>query len=108
MADGRQQRYVRSTPIGADGTGTAQFTAPNGVLHVEHVRVTINTTQTDPNQAQATTYIDGVEWESTDSGNSDQSDSAIDLTAQQILTCTWTGATPGKTGTMIIRGKQED
>lgn len=105
---GRPQRYVRTSPVALDGTAEASFTAPNGILHITHVRVTIDTTQTDPNQALATLLIDGIEWESTNAGNSDQTDSTQDLISQQVLTCTWTGATPGRTATMIIRGFQED
>jgi len=102
---GRPQRYVVSTPLDLSGNGAATFTAPNGTLDVEHVRVTVATNVKEPT---ATLFIDGIEFEGSYSGSNDQTDSAFTLTAQQQLSCAWVGGDPGATATMIIRGTQND
>lgn len=101
---GRRQTYNESVTIGADGTGTATFTAPNGVLHVEHVRVRVSTAIRQPT---ATIYINGADFEGSYAGANDQSDSAYDLESSETLECRWVGADVGARATVYVRGTQE-
>ena len=102
---GRRQRYVASTIIDAAGFGSAIFTAPNGVLHVDHTRIVVSS---DTAQPTATLLVNGADFEGSYSGANDTSDSAYELQAGETVECAWSGADPGATGTLYIWGTQED
>ena len=101
----RRQTYTESTIIAADGTGAATFTARGGVLHVEHVRLTVSSAVSKPT---ATLYLNGGNFEGTYSGANDQSDTKYDMAGGEALACAWVGADPGARATMYVRGVQED
>lgn len=101
----RRQTYTVGSIIDATGAGSAVFTAPAGTLHVEHVRLTVSTTLSQPT---ATLLLNGANFEGSYSGGNDQSDSRYDLQAQETLECVWAHADPGARATMYVRGSQED
>lgn len=101
----RRQTYTEATTIGVDGTGTAEFTARGGVLHVEHVRITVSSAVSKPT---ATLYLNGVSFEGTYSAANDQSDTKHDMLGGDTLACSWERADPGARATMYVRGVQED
>jgi len=81
------------------------FTARGAVLHVEHVRLTVSTGVKRPT---AVLYLNGVNFEGTGSGTSDQSDTHFDMAGGDILACSWVGADVNARATMYVRGVQED
>jgi hypothetical protein len=101
----RRQTYTQTTKVAADGTASVTFTARGSVLHVEHVRLTVSTTVKKPT---AVLYLNGVNFEGTGSGYSDQSDTHFDMSGGDILTCAWTGGDVNARATMYVRGVQED
>jgi hypothetical protein len=70
-----------------------------------HITATTVTT-TSVLRTRASTDIDGVPLEGTYSGNHDTSDTAYVVPSGSMLTCTWTGGTPGAAATLAIRGQQ--
>jgi hypothetical protein len=102
---GRRQTYTVGATIEADGTGSAVFTAPAGLLHVEHVRLTVSSVVKQPT---ATLYLNGADFEGSYSAGNDQSDSKYDMRSQETLACRWTNADVGARATMFVRGEQED
>lgn len=94
------------TRLDATGAGSVTITARHP-LAVFHTRVSVAPLpgQAKPvNRPSAVVYLNGLEFEDTQSGWRDQSATAYELDAGDTVECRWTGGDPGALATLIIRG----
>lgn len=102
-------RLIRTADgiIGFDGTSTVTIGVPSGVVW-DVSTVTVSTTSTV--RTTASVYLGsptpGSLIDSTYSGNRDTSDSMWTAHGGEIITCVWTGGTPGSYTMFRVQGVQ--
>jgi hypothetical protein len=95
-----RQTFSASVTLDAAGGGTASIVA-RGDLAVEHTRVF---TSTGLNVPTATLYLNGKQFEGSDVGSNDQSDTRHLMLAGDQLDCVWAGGDAGARATIYVRG----
>lgn len=96
------QRYNESVVLDASGNGSVQITMRADFV-LQRTRWVVQG-GTGTNQATAENFIDSQPFEGTYSGDNDQSNSGRLLTAQNTVSCEWTGGRPGGVATLYLWG----
>jgi hypothetical protein len=90
-----------------DSNGTASVTfSPPSLEYWDITSMAVRTSD-GPNASTvpiANITLDGVDKEGTYSGNFDTTDTPYHVEKGQVLKCTWTGGTLGKTATFTVNG----
>lgn len=100
-----RQTYVVQGRLNAAGTGTLSLTTRFD-FYVVHTRILLTGVNGAALVKQSTAMEDlnGKDFEGSDNGNNDQSDTAHLMLAGDILEMTWTGADPSVTAALTVRG----
>jgi hypothetical protein len=100
-----RQTYPVQIKLSALGAGTASFTARYD-FYIIHTRILLVGVNNAALVKQSTAILDlnGKDFEGSDNGNNDQSDTKHLMLAGDILECAWTGADANVTATLTIRG----
>src|SRR5262252_5785086 len=100
---GHRQTFTASVTLNGSGAGQADITMVGDVL-IFHVRVSAQSDAT--HVPTATVYLNGTEFEGSDTGNSDQSDTTHLMLSQDVMSVVWAGGVPNTKATFWARGIQ--
>ena len=98
--------WAASTTLDGSGGGEASVVMRTGV-QVQHTRVSVGPAPGASSvlkQPRALICVNGVEFEGTHSGASDQSATVYELAAGDVLVCRWAGGDPGAVARLWLRG----
>lgn len=93
--------------LDASGNGEVIITTrgPATIMHTRIQVAPVPPAAAVVSRPKATTYLNGAQFESTDSGHQDQSPTSYPMQAGDTISCVWTGGDPGALATMYVRGE---